>query len=368
MTLSKNNSQGFTLIELLVVIMIIGILATIATVMLSATRPKARDMERIANVKQIQTALELYYADEGSYPNTDEVEPGEALINPETGIVYLSEVPTNPLPVDGECDSTEDAEINYMPTDNNNNYQLSYCLGNNVDWVPSGQNTANNVSISEPFICGLPIQHGGQTYNTTSINGECVIKENINIGTMISLTAMPSDDNIIEKWCIYNNTAYCDQDGAYYTWSEALGLPAECNNSSEGVCNISGEQQGICPPGFHIATDNDMYALESLYGPDSCSTSRSGWGCFQAYDALGGRPSSSNFDWVFTGYKPHGVNSIINAPFVGVIMTSDAYLPYANYYRMIENISLTDPAREFRGVYRMGGNKDMGANIRCFKN
>ena len=62
------NKKGFTLIELLVVIAIIGLLSTLAVVALNNARQKSRDAKRVADVKQIQTALELFYNDCGGYP------------------------------------------------------------------------------------------------------------------------------------------------------------------------------------------------------------------------------------------------------------------------------------------------------------
>ena len=60
--------QGFTLIELLVVIAIIGLLSTLAVVALGSARQKARDAKRLSDLKQVQTALELYYTDNSGYP------------------------------------------------------------------------------------------------------------------------------------------------------------------------------------------------------------------------------------------------------------------------------------------------------------
>lgn len=61
--------SGFTLIELLVVIAIIGLLSTIAVVALNSARVKGRDAKRIADVRQMQTALALYANDAaGGYP------------------------------------------------------------------------------------------------------------------------------------------------------------------------------------------------------------------------------------------------------------------------------------------------------------
>ncbi len=64
------KTKGFTLIELLVVIAIIGILSTLAVVALNSARSKARDAKRVADIKQVQTALELYYNDASAYPST----------------------------------------------------------------------------------------------------------------------------------------------------------------------------------------------------------------------------------------------------------------------------------------------------------
>ncbi|HLD60558.1 MAG TPA: prepilin-type N-terminal cleavage/methylation domain-containing protein [Patescibacteria group bacterium] len=62
------NKRGFTLIELLVVIAIIGLLSTLAVVALGSARVKARDSKRLSDLRQIQTALELFYVDESNYP------------------------------------------------------------------------------------------------------------------------------------------------------------------------------------------------------------------------------------------------------------------------------------------------------------
>lgn len=47
------KQQGFTLIEFLVVIAIIGILSGIALTSLSTARKKARDAQRLSDIRQI---------------------------------------------------------------------------------------------------------------------------------------------------------------------------------------------------------------------------------------------------------------------------------------------------------------------------
>jgi type II secretion system protein G len=94
----NKKQKGFTLIELLVVIAIIGLLSTLAVVALNNARQKSRDAKRVADVKQIQTALELYYNDNSDYPNA--VSAGGAIGATTT---YMAVVPTAPTPPAGNA-------------------------------------------------------------------------------------------------------------------------------------------------------------------------------------------------------------------------------------------------------------------------
>ncbi|OGZ96200.1 MAG: hypothetical protein A3J10_02295 [Candidatus Sungbacteria bacterium RIFCSPLOWO2_02_FULL_54_10] len=64
----QKRQQGFTLIELLVVISIISLLSSVVLTSVNSARAKARDARRIADFKEIQKALELYYDTNGQYP------------------------------------------------------------------------------------------------------------------------------------------------------------------------------------------------------------------------------------------------------------------------------------------------------------
>lgn len=74
------KSKSFTLIEMLVVVFIIGILATLIIISVSSARAKGRDTKRVADLKSIQTALEMFYEVNGKYPTTDGATPD---INPD---------------------------------------------------------------------------------------------------------------------------------------------------------------------------------------------------------------------------------------------------------------------------------------------
>jgi len=96
-------NKGFTLVELLVVIAIIGILSTLLLLQLGVARAKARDARRIADINQVRSAIELYFDDYGSYPNTS-TDLSTDLAN------YTTRVPDDPLRncTDGDYDGTDD--------------------------------------------------------------------------------------------------------------------------------------------------------------------------------------------------------------------------------------------------------------------
>jgi prepilin-type N-terminal cleavage/methylation domain-containing protein len=164
----SKTKTGFTLIELLVVVAIIGILVTFATVLLSSARARARDAKRVADIKQIQNVLELYQADEGSYPASLTV--GSPLVGPTSGITYINKIPSNPLPDDSSGCSV--AEYTYTQTDNGISYRLQFCLGaivsgagpNNVEAVPDNFITTGAAPAS---VCGDGIIEGNEVCDYT---------------------------------------------------------------------------------------------------------------------------------------------------------------------------------------------------------
>lgn len=91
-----NKQKGFTLIELLVVIAIIGLLSTLAVISLNNARAKSRDAKRMADVKQMQSALELYYNDANGYPPTANVTSANPIQY--SGTTYMAVVPSAPTP------------------------------------------------------------------------------------------------------------------------------------------------------------------------------------------------------------------------------------------------------------------------------
>ncbi len=64
-----SKKKGFTLIELLVVIAIIGVLSAIVLASTANARERARDAQRMSDIRQINNAIQLYILTNNHAPN-----------------------------------------------------------------------------------------------------------------------------------------------------------------------------------------------------------------------------------------------------------------------------------------------------------
>ncbi len=114
--------------------------------MMGGPRKKSRNAKRISDVKQMQTAVELYYNDHDKYPK--ELIPGESLEGEdEYETRYMYYIPMNPLPSEGECEA--DFEYSYQVKDEGQSYELKYCVSEDVAGISEGHHTATPAGISE---------------------------------------------------------------------------------------------------------------------------------------------------------------------------------------------------------------------------
>ena len=176
--MNKNHfkNRAFTLIELLVVIAIIGLLATLSVLALNNARAKSRDAKRLADVKQIQTAMELYFNSTGHYPTASEFNSGKLeYYSPTVGsTTFMIAIPSAPTPNDGSCSDTDNI-YTYAPSADGTDYTLNFCVAKSpISSLPDG----NLIAFSGGIKVGSG--SGGPAADTSSdcINnpGDCCWK------------------------------------------------------------------------------------------------------------------------------------------------------------------------------------------------
>ena len=117
------SGAGFTLIELLVVVAIISLLASVVLIGMQSARQKSRDVKRLGDITQMNTALELYFNTNRGYPQSTKGQP--LPLSPQ----YVIALPAAPGPADGACDglshSSEVTADNGSAVPANNYYYIA---------------------------------------------------------------------------------------------------------------------------------------------------------------------------------------------------------------------------------------------------
>lgn len=91
----KLSQQGFTLIELMVALLIVSAIFGVVISATAGLNRRGRDTTRINDIHNIQSAIQVYYADNQSYPEAmPTLTTGGAFSA--AGKVYLSKTPTDP--------------------------------------------------------------------------------------------------------------------------------------------------------------------------------------------------------------------------------------------------------------------------------
>jgi uncharacterized protein (TIGR02145 family) len=158
--------------------------------------------------------------------------------------------------------------------------------------------------------------------------------------------------------------AAADSLGMLYQWSAAMD-----GSATEGA-------QGICPDGWHIATDAELYALEDYLSESTCDGSRDGsWDCDPAGSKLAGNDATDE-NWTsgtLTGHSDFD-SSGFNAPPSGYRSTDGSY--YSRSLNALFWSSTESGSNAWRrrlnyglsAVDRTDHDKAHGFSVRCLKN
>ena len=153
----RNQEKGFTLIELLVVLAIIAILATVAMAGLNSARAKGRDAKRLADIKQLQSALELCFDNGVGYPlagGAGDIGTASLLLTTNCASAsvpfstYMNPLPTNPLPGGASyqyCSATLAAPT--ICAASNQSYIITFSLEGNAGSLALGAHAATPSGI-----------------------------------------------------------------------------------------------------------------------------------------------------------------------------------------------------------------------------
>ncbi|MCX6792877.1 MAG: hypothetical protein NTY12_02530 [Candidatus Falkowbacteria bacterium] len=351
-------------------------------------RAKARDTKRVADVKQIATALELYYSDNNSYPVI--ITPGNSLASPDGSTIYMAKIPSNPTPrTDGTC-SNIDYGYTYLASINS--YNISTCLGSPASNFNPG---VVSYSPSGSFNCGQRIADAdGNQYDTVEIGGQCWMKQNLNAGTMVTSVNTGSNhsnqtnDSLVEKYCYSNLSASCVTYGGLYEWQEAMALPASCVNT-DCSSQIQTPHQGICPSGWHIPTDAEFNILEQ-YAIQTIGSSSTQFACNNSVasyrrcaddngaDSGGAKGAGKALKKVGQGSGAGAGDDLLgfSAMLGGYRAIGGSFigsLSYATFWQSSQYAANSSWLRNFYTSYttilRYGLNeKSSGYNVRCLKN
>ncbi len=374
----KISSKGFTLLEILLVVGIIAILAGIVIVAINPGRQlgTVRNTERKSDLKQISNAVQQYYIDENTYPDSISTTLTE-ICDTGTGTT------THSVDCDGLIDlstliSTYFVAVPKDPQATTTNGTGYYIMKNSANKIILSAPEAEldqtisigSVPAAASFVCGstLTDTRDSETYTTVLIDTQCWMQENLNIGTMVTGVTTQTNNATIEKYCYNNSESNCTTYGGLYQWNEAMAYSASCNGTGESQPACSTPAQGICPTGWHMPSHYEWTALErEVCTSDTCltdfpyNTTTTGWKGTDEGSHLSNltlnHDNTSGFSALLPGYRR------VDESFLGLGV-------YELFWSSLERDSSAWLRNLFSGystVFREAGAGSLGLSVRCLK-
>lgn len=256
----RNGGSRIAVIVIAIIlgIAILGILSSVVLASLNSARMKGRDARRIADVKQLQLGLELYYDDKDAYPKT------LTALAPE----YIDEIPTDPtgghLYAYSYCStdsyhlgaSLEQQSHSALASDADN---VSICRDDRVN----GDDSEKCLASDSGSYCFDVTPWAGDTTSFDSESEDVVQVQDIVVGT--GTEAVPGTEvSVLYEGMLEDGTVF-DSSEAYgnETLTFTLGDPGLISGFQIGVngMRVGGERLISIPPslgyGDEDITDED---------------------------------------------------------------------------------------------------------------
>jgi uncharacterized protein (TIGR02145 family) len=236
-------------------------------------------------------------------------------------------------------------------------YTFTVSYGNSICYFP--------ITVSTPI--GQPCPNmptvtdlrDGKIYNTILLGNQCWLKENLNIGTMITGSQNQTNNNIIEKYCYANNLANCNIYGGLYQWAEIVQYLNGATNITSWNPVPSGNITGICPTGWHIPSDIEWTILTTYLGGSSIAGGKMKEPGYSHWNSPNtGATNESNFTALAGGYND---GSFINLGIENWYWASTEYSSTEAWPREL-NFSTTSVLRNTTNRIKI-----YGFNVRCLK-
>ncbi len=145
---------------------------------------------------------------------------------------------------------------------------------------------------SSILLCGNPLidVRDNKVYQTIQIGTQCWLATNLNYGTILASSQDQRDNCITEKYCYNDNPTNCTNHGGLYQWDELM------------LFDETLADQGFCPPGWHIPTENEWNTLFGNYINSGFAGSPLKYSGYSGFNALLSGARHINKGWDFQGF------------------------------------------------------------------
>jgi uncharacterized protein (TIGR02145 family) len=171
--------------------------------------------------------------------------------------------------VNGSVVGTNTSTHTYAP---GNNDKITCVMTSSLTGCTTNNPATSNQVVMIVYITGSPcagiatVTHSGLVYNTVQVGTQCWLRENMNVGSMISGTVEQTNNSVLEKYCYNNLEANCKVYGGMYQWAEMVQYLNNATNTTNWSPVPTGNVQGICPTGWHIPTNAEWGTMMTYLG------------------------------------------------------------------------------------------------------